>query len=296
MRFRRALIALILMGLSLTAFMYWTATRDPVVRTAEYIAPGWNADASPQTIVMLSDIHVAGPDMPPERLAQIVAQINALEPDLVLFAGDFVSDKAIATHIYPASEALAPLAALKARLGVVAVMGNHDHWRDEDYPNDMRVTDALRRYGVRVLDNDVARYGRFIIGGVDDDYTGHADLPKTLTAMQAIAASSDSGKLPLSLLLSHSPDIFPAIPASVRPGDTALVFAGHTHCGQIVLPMIGPLTTLSKYGTRYACGRIDKDGKTLFVGAGIGTSILPLRLGAVPDMWLITVRGDRGKR
>ena len=70
--------------------------------------------------------------MPPERLARIVEQINAVKPDLVLFAGDFVSDKRTATRLYDPENGLAPLAGLKAPLGAVAVMGNHDHWYE--YP------------------------------------------------------------------------------------------------------------------------------------------------------------------
>jgi hypothetical protein len=67
------------------------------------------------------------------------------------------------------------------------------------------------------------------------------------------------------------------------------MLAGHTHCGQIRLPWYGAVSTMSEYGDRYACGRVDEAGKTLIVGAGVGTSILPLRLGAVPDMWLIAL-------
>ena len=291
MTFRRIFITLVLIGIAFTAYMYSVATREPVVREAVITASAWPVNMPPQRIVMISDVHVAGPDMPPERLARIVEQINALKPDLVLFAGDFVSDKSLSTHIYPADDALAPLAKLQARLGVVAVMGNHDHWRDEDFPADTRVAQVLRGLGVEILDNQAARYGPFIVGGVNDDYTGHADVPLTLTKMQALAASSDPAMPPVHIILSHSPDIFPDIPAPARVIDAPLVLAGHTHCGQIVLPFVGPLATMSEFGSRYACGRVDEDGKTLLVGAGIGTSILPLRLGAVPDMWLITVSG-----
>ena len=70
------------------------------------------ASARPVTIALLADIHVAGPDMPPARVARIVEQVNALDPDLVLIAGDFVSDKRTATRHYASAEAIAPLATL----------------------------------------------------------------------------------------------------------------------------------------------------------------------------------------
>lgn len=67
------------------------------------------------------------------------------------------------------------------------------------------------------------------------------------------------------------------------------MLAGHTHCGQVALPLIGPLSTMSRYGRRYACGVVREGARTLVVTAGLGTSGIPLRLGAVPDMWLVEI-------
>ena len=83
-------------------------------------------------------------------------------------------------------------------------------------------------------------------------------------------------------MLSHSPDPFADLPP-----DIGLMVAGYTHCGQVSLPLIGPIVSFSDYGKRYACGLIREGGKTLIVGAGLGTSMIPLRIGAPPDMWLI---------
>jgi predicted MPP superfamily phosphohydrolase len=71
--------------------------------------------------------------------------------------------------------------------------------------------------------------------------------------------------------------------------------AGHTHCGQIVLPLVGAIATMSQYGDRFACGKTVEGQKTIIVSAGLGTSLLPLRLGAEPDMWLITIGPKAGK-
>ena len=243
--------------------------RDPVVRETRVEVPAWPAGQQPLRILLVSDIHVAGPDMPPERLERLVAQMNALRPDIVLLAGDFISEKMTATRIYPFNEIMAPLGRLEAPLGTFAVLGNHDHWVDG-----AAARQALIRAGVRPLDNEAVRAGPLAIGGLDDDYTGQADLGRTLEALKA------AGGVPV--LLSHSPDPFPDVPDWVP-----LMVAGHTHCGQISLPLIGPLATASRHGRRYACGRVDERGRTLVVGAGLGTSVLPLRIGAVPDMWLI---------
>lgn len=271
----RSVLILAAFGLSLAAFAYWTAIRDPIVRETDVVLPGWPAGASPVRALLLTDLHVAGPDMPPARLARIVEQANALRPDLVLIAGDFVSDKRTATHFYGVTEAVAPLARLRAPLGTVAVLGNHDHWRDAE-----QMRRALRAAGVTVLDNDAVARGPLAIGGLDDDFTAHADLPDTVAALRRVPGAR--------LLLSHSPDPFPDM-----PDDVWLMLAGHTHCGQIRLPWVGAITTMSRYDQRYACGRIDERGRTLIVSAGLGTSVLPLRLGASPDLWLLTLRPDR---
>ncbi|MBO9670667.1 MAG: metallophosphoesterase [Sphingobium sp.] len=263
-----ATLVLILTGLALYA--YWEASWDPVVRRADVALAGWPKGEKPVTVLLVSDTHVAGPEMPPERLARIVDGLNALKPDLVVLTGDYVSDKKVATHRYSVGESVAPLGRLRSRLGIVGVLGNHDHWRGAP-----AFRDAFARHRIALLANEAIRRGPLVIGGVDDEPTGHSDLAATQGAMTALGAGP-------RILLSHSPDIMP----SVRAGVTA-VMAGHTHCGQIALPFIGPLVTMSRYGKRFACGHIVNAGTDLFVSAGVGTSILPLRFGAPPDVWLI---------
>lgn len=267
----RLFLFLLLAGLALVGWSYRTATLDPLVRETGVELRDWPAGQPPVRALLISDIHVAGPDMPPSRLERIVARINRLRPDIVLIAGDLVSDKRTATRVYSLAEAIAPLAGLRPRLGSFAVLGNHDHWRDGP-----ETRAQLRRVGIVVLSNDAAVAGPLAIGGLDDAYTGRDDLPATMRALARIPGAR--------ILLSHDPDPFPRVPRA-----TGLMAAGHTHCGQIRLPLIGAISTMSDFGDRYACGRVDEAGKTLIVSAGVGTSILPLRLGAVPDMWLIAI-------
>lgn len=96
--------------------------------------------------------------------------------------------------------------------------------------------------------------------------------------MPAAMAREAGGRV----VFGHSPDSFPQMPRSVP-----LMLAGHTHCGQIAYPWGGAPAHLSHYGDRYGCGRIDEDGKTLVVGAGLGTSLIPVRLFTQPEIWLI---------
>jgi len=271
MTFKRILLILAALAIFLLGWCYWSAISDPVVRRASVGLPGFPGGQPPVKVALISDIHVQGPDMPPERLARIVEQVNALNPDLVLIAGDFVSDRRASTRHYTLGEAIAPLAGLRTRLGAFAVLGNHDHWRSA-----AEARSALAAARVRLLDNQAVRVGPLALGGLDDDFTGQDDVARTLAAMRALPGAR--------VLLSHSPD-----PFATLPGDIRLMLAGHTHCGQIRLPFVGALSTMSDYGDRYACGLVRENGRILIVTAGLGTSVLPLRLGAVPDLWLVTI-------
>jgi predicted MPP superfamily phosphohydrolase len=242
------------------------------VRRAELALADWPAGAPPVRVVLLSDIHAGTPTVTPGRLARIVAEVNALDPDLILIAGDFTpaSDPLEAAAV---RETLAPLAGLRARLGVVAVPGNHDHWTGIG-----PVNAALAAQGIEVLANRAVVRGPLVIGGVDDDFSHHADLAGTIAGMRRLHGAR--------LILTHSPDIAPGLP----PGFD-LLLAGHTHCGQGVIPGYGGVVSVSKFGERYRCGIIREGARTVVVTAGIGTSGPGLRMNAPPDLWLLTIGG-----
>jgi len=272
-RFARFLLVLAALGPAGLAWGYAGATSAPIVRRARVVLTGWPAGSAPITVALISDIHVAGPDMPPSRVAEIVGRINALAPDVVLIAGDFLSQKVAATRHYSMAEAIAPFAGLRPRLRTYAVLGNHDYWDDAE-----GARAALRKAGVRLLSNDAARVGPIVVGGIDDEFTGHDDLPRTLARLAQHGGPA--------VLLSHGPDPFAKLPAGAR-----LMLAGHTHCGQVAPWPFGPIVTQSRYGRRYGCGVVRERGNTLIVTAGLGTSGLPLRIGAPPDLWLLTLKG-----
>ena len=267
----RFLGVILLLAVLATMWMYSVATRDPAVRRTSVEMPDWPTGAPPIRVALLTDIHVAGPDLPPSRLAQIVEQVNRLRPDLILLAGDFVSDKRTATRHYAGAEATAPLARLKAPLGVVTVLGNHDHWRGRS-----EIVAALRDARIRVLENDAFAVGPLSLGGVDDAFIDRDDTPGTVALMRKLPGSR--------VILTHSPDIAPDLPP-----DVTLLLAGHTHCGQIRLPVVGAISFMSDHGDRYACGLVTEGRLRVITSAGIGTSILPFRLGAAPDLWLLTL-------
>lgn len=129
MTFMRFLVLMALIGIGTVAWGYWTAISDPQIRYADVDMVPSSGLESRLRMLLLSAIHVAGPDMPPDRLHRIVQQANAQRPDAVLIAGDFVSDKRLATTSFSLEDAVAPLRDLRSRLGTFAVLGNHDHWR-----------------------------------------------------------------------------------------------------------------------------------------------------------------------
>jgi len=272
MTFKRFLLILAALLILLVGWCYWSAVADPVVREARAALPNYPAGQAPVRVALLSDIHVQGPDMPPERLARIVEQVNAQRPDLVLIAGDFIGTRSLSTRHYSPAEIAAPLRGLRARLGVLAVLGNHEHLHGD--ARAMRA--ALTAVGVRVLANEAVQAGPLSVGGLDDQVSGHNRDNQTYAAMRALPGAR--------VLLSHGPDTFATLPP-----DIGLMLAGHTHCGQIVLPLYGAWDTGSVYGERYRCGYIEQNGRRLIVTAGLGASMLPFRLLAPPDFWMVTI-------
>jgi predicted MPP superfamily phosphohydrolase len=262
---KRGIVVAVLVVLALLIGIgYHQATRDPILRTATIKAPpDERSGGLPVRILLMSDAHIEGPETPPDRLSRIVDQANALHADIVVFAGDLLGGSILATKRYSIESAVEPFRRLKAPLGVYAVPGNHDG------ADAAELTRALQSIGVIFLDDDAAQVGPIALGGFRPGYYRSLRRLHRLNGMKVLAA--------------HSPDQF----ANVK--SIPLMLAGHTHCGQIVLPVVGALATGSQYGTRYLCGLIREPGKTLIVTAGLGTSKVPLRFGAPPDMWLITI-------
>lgn len=262
----RLFVAAAIAVLALAAWSYRAAMQMPVFRVAKVVLPDWPADAAPVTVALVSDVHIGNAATDAERFVRIADAVAARRPDLIVLAGDFIAghDRADAA----AAPGLVPgLRRLRAPLGVVAVPGNHDHWTGV-----AAVRAALAQGGATVLANRAVRRGPLAIGGIDDLPTRHAEVAGTVEAMRVAGGAR--------LLVSHSPDV-----ATQLPADVTLVLAGHTHCGQVVLPLLGAPVHVAH--PRYRCGLVRERGRTTIVTAGTGTSVLPLRFGAPPDVWLV---------
>lgn len=214
-------------------------------------------------IVHLTDIH-HGLYFPAEALKAVVELTNELEPDLVAVTGDFVTRSR--AYIEPAAEILGEL---RAREGVFAVLGNHDFRVGAD-----EITRALDRYGIEILRNRHTRLRRqgqtCYLAGIDD-FRYRADLAR---AMRGVPRNAPA------ILLSHNPRI---IRAAARMG-ISLVLSGHTHGGQVRLPVVGSIYGRSGERSRFKSGRDSLGATQIYVSRGIGTVVLPVRYGCPSEI------------
>lgn len=254
--------------------------RRPRVVTYRVPAPGWPQGLKLR-LVLVSDIHACDPYMSAARIAGIAHQANGLGGDMILLLGDFLSGMRFGSQVPPEAwgEALRPLS---APLGVHAILGNHD-WLDDplamESGDPAMVRETLARLGVPLYENRAVRLEKdgqpfWLVGLADQLFpaAGLDDLPGTL------AGVTDDAPV---ILMAHEPDVFPTVPARV-----AVTLSGHTHGGQIRLFGFTPIVP-SRYGSRYAYGHIVEDGRHLVVSGGLGTSILPVRLGSPPEITVV---------
>ena len=237
---------------------------------------GLGAGLDGYRIAQMSDFHV-GAGVPPAHVADAVARALAFEPDLVALTGDFVHRGAGGGSAEEAARLLAPL---RARDGVVAVMGNHDAdvYASDGFHADRvslrRVKGALGDAGIRVLENErisVARGGAAMhVVGLGDLWTGLFDR---------FAARPDGAP---TVVLSHNPDTAPDLAAD----GAGLVLSGHTHGGQVSVPFLGLLTA----AVVPLCAETFRLGGTrLYVNRGVGW-LRRVRLFVRPEVTLLTLR------
>lgn len=269
---RRVLAVIVVMAaiaVILAVAGWCEATRIPVVVAYDIAVPDWPMGQPPLRIVQLSDTHAGLPDMPLSRLRAIIAQANALAPDLIVLTGDYQGEKLFVHETGNLDDVVRPFRALRSRLGTFAVRGNHD--------NGVWSPVVIPRHRITYLQNEWADAGPVIIAGVDDFSTG---APHVRTAL----AEVPPGK-PV-IMLMHEPDSFPEVPSSV-----ALTLAGHTHGGQIVAPGIGAPWIGTAFDRVHRRGLFVERGRRLIVSSGIGTTTIPIRLGVPPEIVLVTLHG-----
>ena len=254
------------------------APNRPRIVRQEIALRRWPARLEGFTIAHLSDFHY-DPYFSIHPLRAAIGMVNDLRPDLIVLTGDFVSEPFRGVNRKKAALASQPCAELlrqmQAPQGSWAVLGNHDVLTDAN-----RIVTSLQDQGIHVLVNQsvaIERDGtRFWIGGIDDAMERTPDLDGTLHRIPSDEAV---------VLLAHEPDY--ADHAARYPVDLQL--SGHSHGGQIRLPLLPPLF-LPPLARKYVWGLYEIGGLTLYTNPGLGTVNIPVRMNCPPEITLLTIR------
>ena len=237
----------------------------------------WPARMDGFTIALLTDLHY-DPIFSVHPIQSAVDIVNRLRPDLIALTGDFVTSPLIGDRRKGAADA-EPCAELLRRLqapcGRWAVMGNHDV-----SVGARPVTGALQHAGINVLSNGAVPIegngGRFWLAGVKDAMRSNADVS---AALQPVSTGEPV------VLLAHEPDYADV----VQRFPVDLQLSGHSHGGQIRLPLIRPVY-LPEMARKYFLGLYRIGNLTLYTSPGVGTIRVPARLNCPPEVTLLTLR------
>lgn len=237
-----------------------TRTRIPI--------PGLPARLEGFRIALVADVH-HGRFFGPRAVQKAVEAVNSACPDLVVLAGDYVLGSA--DFISPCMDILSGISA-----PCCAVLGNHDHWEGPEETLRL-LNDRVR---ARTLVNSAMRIGTagesLLVCGVGDFWEDEQRLDDCLSGRRA--------REPV-ILVSHNPDYA----EELDPGEVALVLAGHTHGGQVVLPFAGAPMLPSFYGQKYRSGLVSCGGTAVYVSRGVGVGSPPVRFNCRPEIAVLTL-------
>jgi predicted MPP superfamily phosphohydrolase len=285
------------LGVICLAYSYFIEPNRLVVTHKDITIKDWDPAFDGLRVALISDIHGGSNGASAENIRRVVETTNAENPDLIVLLGDYVSQGATRQPSpdrplrMPMREVADNLAGLRAKYGVFAVLGNHDGWY-----GDAEVAAELTRVGYRVLQNEIVpieQNGKKLrLFGMKDHLKLDSWMSFDAMVRSTIAANPKEGQI---VVLEHSPDILYILNywKDLNP-DLKLMLAGHTHGGQVWLPIIGAPFVPSSVGQRYAQGYIEEEGVHMFVTSGIGTSILPFRFMVPPEIAVITIHSAGG--
>lgn len=239
-------------------------------------------------IAQISDLHVGTYGSDTRYLKEVVRAVNCLEPDMIVFTGDIVNRRT--DELVPFADVLSQL---YAHDGVYSILGNHDYGDYYDWPdgnakslNKQHLIDLQRGMGWRLLlnEHEFIRHGNDSIAiiGVenvgDPPFTVYGDLSRSYP---------DLGDKNTKILLTHNPAHWQMEIANNDDANVALTLSGHTHAMQMELFGLSP--AVFRYGNWSGLYSDDFDLHKLYVNIGIGTVGLPMRMGATPEITLLTL-------
>ena len=242
-------------------------------------------------IGFLADLHL-GPWVSASFIAEAVELARDLRADLYLLGGDYIAQSE--NYMEAVAALMRPLLEPGSQsMGVLGVLGNHDWWE-----NGPRMTKALRDQGVMMIDNDrvfIDANSRTIhrdpahlsgsalcIAALGDLITDATDIPRAFADIPA--------DIP-RILLTHEPDtaeLYELACDSAAPR-VDLMLCGHTHGGQVSLPLVGAPIVPSRYGQKYAAGLVSAPRFRVIISRGIGMSVAPVRWGVPPEVVEVTL-------
>ena len=261
-------------GALLSSYGIWSAYRLPQLTRRTLRFPDLPAGLEGLTLLHISDLH-AGVHLGEDKMQSIVAQANALRPDLIVQTGDMID---ISPSYIPAY--VRAFRELRAPLGVVTVLGNHDR-----YTGEREVIRGCRDAGQVFVQNGchvIERGGATLaLLGIDDPHNWSADDPQTADVDAALSAAPPDA---FRVLLAHRPGAWD----SAAPRGIPLTLAGHIHGGQFYLPLIG--WSPGRLITKYVMGHFQRGASQLYVSRGIGVVGVPIRVFAPPEIELFDLR------
>ncbi len=271
---RRSTLAALLAAIGLTFYGGVIETARLVERDHVLPVNNWPAQCDGLRIDVITDTHTGSPRNGVDKLDRLVQRLIASDAPIVLMAGDYVILSVLLGEYVPPEVIAEHLKPLTSRKPVYAVLGNHDWWK-----NGNDISTKFSAAGVEMIDNRAVpvQIGQcsFWLAGLGDLQEGRPDVAGTYAQIPSDAAV---------IALTHEPDLLPRIPAH-----TALTVAGHTHGGQIYpLPLRRPGHFIEHSHTLN--GWIEYQGRTMFVSPGVGTSIIPVRLGVPPEISRLTLK------
>ncbi len=224
-------------------------------------------------LAQISDIHM-GTGMTSAQLTRIVEMVNAEQPDATALTGDYVTHGDIQPLLQPLAEALSKL---KAKDGVFSILGNHDHWTDP-----IAIRGMLTDSGMIDLTNSVHTLKRgeavLHLAGVDDYWEQKDDID----AVMAQLAGDDC-----AVLLAHEPDF---ADVSAATGRFDLQISGHSHGGQVRIPIINRPIILPSFSEKYPVGQYQVGNMIQYTNRGVGTIAPAVRFNCRPEITVFTLR------
>lgn len=286
---KRIGLTIVIVAVLLTAalgYAYYIEPKRLVITKATVAVPNFSPKLNGLKIAAISDIHGGSNGVTEERLRELVTRTNEQRPDIIVLLGDYVSELRFNREALkkpegtdrtelrmPVSVIADNLAGFKATYGVYAVIGNHDWWH-----NQTSVRREFERVGIKILENQIEEIAAgdetINLWGVED-YWKNRKVPVADT-YDKIAEKKNI------IAITHNPDSL-----LKTPGGISLMFAGHSHGGQVNFPIYGPHPFVNDI--RFMKGEVVVDGKHVFVTSGVGCTGPQLRFRVPPEIAVVTI-------